>query len=147
MYHTKSKIIFSWKDVESLIASIATNLKLKFEDKDLTKSEIITITNGGIIPATLLAYKLNIKHIHLFPIIDKKIIIERIPKFSETCKYILIDEIYDTGRTFDLIKPYLISLDYIVVFLISRYKIMTFSPICGTILNDKKWVVFPWEQS
>jgi len=146
LIYTAQEIILSWNDIVNLIAKIALEIKSKLETKAIENFEILTITNGGIIPATLLAYKLKIKHIQLFPVIDKKIIPEKIPTLSKNKKYFLIDEIYDTGRTFNLVKTYLINIDYINIFLISRYKIMTFNSICGTILNDKRWVVFPWEQ-
>jgi hypoxanthine phosphoribosyltransferase len=36
-------------------------------DNHLEKYETIAITNGGIIPATIISYNLGIKNIHLFP--------------------------------------------------------------------------------
>jgi hypoxanthine phosphoribosyltransferase len=66
--------------------------------------------------------------------------------FPRNKKYLLIDEIYDTGKTFFNINKYFNNFEYDYACLISRYRIIDNSKIItGEILNHDKWIVFPWE--
>lgn len=108
--------------------------------------EIIAIANGGIIPATIISYTTRIKTINIFPIKDKEIILNKLPNLDEDKKYLIIDEIHDTGKTSNFVDQYLNNLKYTNIYLIKRYKQVTNSnEIYGMILNDPRWVVFPWE--
>lgn len=124
---------------------------LKIEAKinlsqEMENYEIIAITNGGIIPATIISYKTGIKNINLFPVVNKRIIKNRIPKFSLNKKYLLIDEIYDTGKTLNMVKEYFTFIDHLDVFVIERYRHESIeNHIYGHLLNDPRWIVFPWE--
>ena len=98
--------MLDWNDIDKLIKNICIKIKCKLKNY-LENYEIIAITNGGIIPATIISYNLGIKNIHLFPIRNKKVIYKKIPFFETTKKYLLIDEIYDTGKTFQKTSIYL----------------------------------------
>lgn len=146
MNYTAKEIIFSWEDVDNLIAKISKELKNRLSASSAQNYEIIAIAKGGIIPATLLSYKLKIKAINIFPIIDKKVISHKIPILDTTKEYLLVDEIYDTGKTIALVEQYLTSVNYVKIFLLQRYTIDSSSNhLHGRILNDPRWVVFPWE--
>jgi hypoxanthine phosphoribosyltransferase len=60
-------------------------------------------------------------------------------------KYLLVDEIYDTGKTFLAIKERLKNIEYDFSCLISRYNIHDNGIIIGRVLNNTNWIVFPWE--
>lgn len=108
--------------------------------------EIIAIANGGIIPATIISYTTRIKTINIFPIKDNEIILNKLPNLDEDKKYLVVDEIYDTGKTSNFVDQYLNNLKYINIYLMKRYKQVTNNnEIYGMILNDPRWVVFPWE--
>ncbi len=142
MKYTDKEILLSWNDIDELIKSICSRIKFNLENY-----EIIAITNGGIIPATIISYKLGIKNIHLFPIINKKIIYGKIPFFEPTKKYLLIDEIYDTGKTFYKTSTYLNFISHLDIFLIKKYwRDNSINHIYGKILDDDRWIVFPWEK-
>ncbi len=148
MNYTTKEIILSWSDVSALITKISHELKNKILTNSLQGYEIIAIGNGGIIPATILSYKLGIKPINIFPIIDKKVISHKMPTLDPNKKYLLVDEIYDTGKTIDLVESYLISMNCLKIFLLRRYKadlLSSNNEIYGKILNDSRWVIFPWE--
>ena len=131
----------SWYEVEYLIKIISNKIKEKNEKYDI----IIGIKNGGIIPARLISKELEINKIEFISTKDHQ--------SSKSChyitnnkkKYIVIDEIYDTGRTFLEIKNYLKHIEFNFACLISRYKPHDDTIIVGKILNNKKWIVFPWE--
>ena len=65
---------------------------------------------------------------------------------NELIKFVLIDEIYDTGKTFFIVNEYFKGFEYDYACLVSRYRIPDNNKIVtGKVLNHKKWIVFPWE--
>ena len=60
-------------------------------------------------------------------------------------KYIVIDEIYDTGNTFDKVFDLVKGFDCEFAFLTTRYKDCN-ANLVAKVLNHDKWIVFPWEQ-
>ena len=143
--YTDKEILLSWNDIDKLVEVICQKIKSKL-DSHLEKYEIIAITNGGIVPAAIISYNLGIKNIHLFPVINKKIIHNKIPVLKTTKKYLLIDEIYDTGKTLKKTSKCLRSINHLDVFLIERYNtVISANHVYGRVLNDSRWVVFPWE--
>ena len=147
MKYTAKEIILSWSDVGEYITKISMEVQAKIISNSLKDYEVIAIGNGGIIPATMLSYKLNIKPINIFPLIDKQIISHKVPTLDPKKKYLLIDEIHDTGKTIDLVESCLMEMNYLKIFLLKRYKTDSIrdKDVCGKILNDSRWVVFPWE--
>ena len=147
MKYTAKEIILSWSDVGEYITKISIEVQAKIISNSLKDYEVIAIGNGGIIPATMLSYKLNIKPINIFPLIDKQIISHKVPTLDPKKKYLLIDEIHDTGKTIDLVESCLMEMNYLKIFLLKRYKTDSIrdKDVCGKILNDSRWVVFPWE--
>ena len=142
---TDKEILLNWDDIDKLVEIICQKIKSKLDNR-FEKYEIIAITNGGIIPATIISYNLGIKNIHLFPIINKKIIHSKMPILKITKKYLLIDEIYDTGKTLKKTAKCLRFVDHLDVFLLERYDtIISANHVYGRILDDPRWVVFPWE--
>jgi uncharacterized protein len=58
------------------------------------------VTNWGIIPARLIARELNINDTHFIPIRNKKLDEQRMPLLFKDKKYLIVDEMYDTGIHF-----------------------------------------------
>ncbi|HET7149581.1 MAG TPA: phosphoribosyltransferase family protein [Candidatus Nitrosopolaris sp.] len=137
---TAPKEYCSWEEVELLITVVAEMLK-----KSNKKYEVILgITNGGIIPARLLARELDIDRIQFIPIRDKKLQRDEMPKLFKDKKYLIADDIYDTGNTFHTVYDFLkVNCDF--AFLMCRYQ-QNNSILAGKILNHEKWIVFPWER-
>lgn len=131
----------------ALIAKISYKLQAKIISSSLKDYEIIAIGNGGIIPATILSYKMNIKPINIFPLIDKQIISHKLPILDPNKRYLLVDEIHDTGKTIELVDRCLMKMNCLKIFLLKRYKTDSIidNDVCGKILNDPRWVIFPWE--
>ena len=131
----------SWEEIEFLTKVLA----YKIQRSNKRYDTILGITNGGIIPARLMARELNINHIQFIPIRDKKIQNDEMPRLLKDKKYLIIDDIHDTGDTFS--KAYVViklfNCDFGV--LICRYKPNN-SVLVGKILNHRKWIVFPWER-
>lgn len=143
--YTDKEILLSWNDIDKIVKAICQKIRSKI-DIHLEKYEIIAITNGGIIPATIISYNSGIKNIHLFPIINKKIIHNKIPALKTTKKYLLIDEIHDTGKTLKKTAKCLRFINHLNVFLIERYStVISTNHVYGRVLDDSRWAVFPLE--
>jgi Predicted phosphoribosyltransferases len=140
--HLKNKYYLDWDDIENLVKKTALKIKKNNNKKyDL----IIGIKNGGIIPAILISRELDINDIEFITIRKNKIF--KFNKFHKDKKYLLIiDEIYDTGKTFSIVNEYFKRFEYDYACLISRYRIPDNNKIVtGKVLNHKRWIVFPWE--
>lgn len=106
---------------------------------------ILAITNGGIIPAKLVARELEINHILLIPIRNKKLHMEEMPQLNRNINYLIVDDIYDTGNTFTKVHDVVREFDYEFAFLMTRYKDKN-AKLAARVLDHKKWIVFPWER-
>ncbi|HEY6659360.1 MAG TPA: phosphoribosyltransferase family protein [Nitrososphaeraceae archaeon] len=140
--HLKNKYYLDWDDIENLVKKTALKIKKNNNKKyDL----IIGIKNGGIIPAILISRELDINDIEFITIRKNKIF--KFNKFHKDKKYLLIiDEIYDTGKTFSIVNEYFKRFEYDYACLLSRYRIPDNNKIVtGKVLNHKRWIVFPWE--
>ena len=140
--HLKNDYL-DWDDIENLVEKTVIKIKKNNNKKyDL----IIGIKNGGIIPAILIARELDINYIEFITVKRNKIF--KFNKFHKDKKssLLIIDDIYDTGKTFSIVNEYFKRLEYGYACLVSRYKIPDNNKIItGKILNHKKWIVFPWE--
>jgi len=132
----------SWNEVELLTRTIADKIQ---KSKNKQYDAILAITRGGIIPARLMARELGINCIQLIPVRDKKLFIEEMPIMHKDKKYLVIDEIYDTGDTFYKVYAAVRIFDCDFAFLMSRYSRNNGGTYIGRVLNHNKWIVFPWE--
>jgi hypoxanthine phosphoribosyltransferase len=131
----------NWEEIE-LLTKIVTD-KIRRSNKEY--NAILGITNGGIIPARLMARELNIDYIQLIPVRHKKLYKEEMPLLLKDKKYLVIDEIYDTGDTFFKVYDALKIFDCDFAFLMSRYEHNSRGIYIGKVLNHNSWIVFPWE--
>ncbi|MDQ4101883.1 MAG: hypothetical protein M3115_06825 [Thermoproteota archaeon] len=138
---TDSREYCDWNEVESLVKLVAD----KIRRSDKTYEIILSITNGGIIPARLIARELNVDHIQLIPVRQKKLHEEEMPTLFKGKKYLVIDEIYDTGDIYSKVHDALKMFDCDYAFLMSRYQVNFKGAYIGKVLNHDKWIVFPWE--
>ena len=136
--HTYSEDVeyCSWLEIQVLVRKLAKALRGRHDC-------IIAIANGGIIPARLLAEEVGIDRILLLPVRDKQVIEAEMPHLEKQIKYLVIDDIYDTGDMYLKVAKATLGFDCTFVFCISRYDQMF--GVYGKVLNHKRWVVFPWE--
>lgn len=115
--------------------------------------QIIGIGRGGLIPATMLAYKINKKIISLGintfngSIREDAHYIYQMPELVPGNKYLVIDDICDSGNTFkifrDKFKDSKCTFEFASLFvkdssakLVDHY---------GISISNDIWVSFPWE--
>ena len=60
-------------------------------------------------------------------------------------RYLVVDDIYDTGYMFNRVCDMVKEFDCDFAFLMSRYKNSNAS-LVAKVLNHEKWIVFPWEE-
>jgi uncharacterized protein len=135
----------SWEEVELLTKIVADKIR---NSKNKRYDAILGITNGGIIPARLIGRELDIDDIKFIPIRNRKLQKEEMPLLSRDKKYLIVDEIYDTGYTFSEVNDALRRFDCDFAFLMSRFKDNNSGgeAYIAKVLNHNKWIVFPWER-
>jgi uncharacterized protein len=132
---------YTWQEIEQLVESLAGKIKRSYKKYD----GILAITNGGIIPARLISRELNINDIQFISIRNKKLLIKDICSLIKDKKYLIVDDIYDTGNTFIKVFDAMRGFDCNFAFLMSRYRDSN-AKVVAKVLNHDKWVVFPWEK-
>jgi len=139
----------SWAELVLLTKVVAAKIKGSDKKYDV----ILGITNGGIIPARLMALELDVNHIQFIPVRNKKLHFGEMPILTTDTNYLVVDEIYDTGQTFSKVKHALQDFDCDYAFLLGRFNDSDDNGMCnittfiGKILHHDKWIVFPWEQT
>jgi len=128
-----SKYYVDWELVRSQSINIANDIKSKF---DLDKVNLIGVARGGMIPVTIVAHRLGLRFqmLDLHSYTDKEsgeMVVENELKLNKDKVNIIIDDIYDTGKTYDYIR--------------NHYQIDKFYYILDKRDRDYGWVVFPWE--
>jgi hypoxanthine phosphoribosyltransferase len=131
----------TWKEIENLVESLVYIILATGKKYDM----ILAITTGGIIPARLIARELEINIIQLIQIRNKKLYMEEMPPLVKDKKYLIVDDIYDTGNTFAKVFAAVKHFDYDFAFLMTRYKDSN-ATLVAKVLNHEKWIVFPWEK-
>ena len=131
----------TWREIELLVDRLAHTIQKSGKKYDV----VLAITNGGIIPARLIAQELDISHIQFIPIRNKQLHIEEMLPLLKGTKYLVIDDIYDTGDTYNKVYIVVKEFDCEFAFLMARYKHSN-APLVAKVLNHEKWIVFPWER-
>jgi hypoxanthine phosphoribosyltransferase len=131
----------TWMEIETLVEKLVYVLLASNKKYDI----ILAITTGGIVPARLIARELEINYIQLIPIRNKKLHIEEMPSLYIGKKYLIVDDIYDTGHTFAKVFKVVKNFDNDFAFLMTRYKDSN-AALVAKVLDHEKWIVFPWEK-
>ena len=131
----------SWNDIEVMIQQLSDLIIKSGKNYD----SLLAINNGGIIPARLLARELEIYDIQFIPFQNKILLLEQMPSLVKNKQYLIIDDIYDTGLTFAKVFNKVKEYNCEFAFLMSRF-INPNAKLVAKILNNKNWIVFPWEK-
>jgi hypoxanthine phosphoribosyltransferase len=146
------KTYISWKQIHDDIDVLASNIK--------NVDAIIGVGRGGLIPATLLSYKLNVKVVSNFQLqsYDDRNIPEAfklwqapeehfVRMFSGNKTILVVDDLSDKGKTLDFIKRYFthknVNLRFVTLYI---KKGTSFIPnLYVREYSTEEWLVFPWE--
>lgn len=121
----------TWTEIKSLVERLADLVQVE----GIYFDSISTITRGGLIPSRLLADRLGIKRI----LVDK----EKIPLHS-----LFVDDIYDSGKTFEKILPKVENPNTFVfaVLVARRKKKYPRQLIYIKQTKGDETIVFPWDR-
>ena len=121
----------SWSEIESCVEILSDGIKKTGFEFDA----IATISRGGLVPARLVTDHFNIKKI----LADKKVI----PK-----RTLFVDDIYDSGTTFEKIIPRVIDpKNFVYATLVARKG--AWYPkqlVYAKKTKGQEYVVFPWDK-
>jgi hypoxanthine phosphoribosyltransferase len=120
---------------------------------DMNCDQIIGIGRGGLIPATMLAYRLNKKvityGISTFngSVREDAHFTYQLPTLVPGNKYLVVDDICDSGNTFKIFKSKFkdsnCTFEYASLFVKDSTAKMV--DHYGISVSDDIWVAFPWE--
>lgn len=130
----------SWFEIQYLVREIAKKIRESGKKYDC----ILGITRGGVVPARLLAEELGIDKIMLVPVRKKKLVASEMPPLDRKERYLIVDDIYDTGETHAQVAGATKGYKRDFAFCIARYE--NKAGIAGRVLNHNRWIVFPWEK-
>ena len=83
---------------------------------------VLAVTNGWIIPARLIALELGLNNIQFALIRNKKLYAEKMFPFLKGRKYLIVDDRYDTGDTFNKVYAMVKEIDCDFAFPMTTYK-------------------------
>jgi hypoxanthine phosphoribosyltransferase len=138
-YNDESNIYCTWNEIEGLIRDLGRQMQKINKKYDC----VLGITNGGIVPARLLARELDIELIQLIPIHNKVPIKSEMPYLCPNKQYLIVDDIYDTGETYEKVLEATKGFNCDFAFCMSRRD--QSHGLTSKILNHNSWIVFPWE--
>jgi hypoxanthine phosphoribosyltransferase len=116
---------------------------------------IVGVGRGGLIPATMLAYKLK-KKVISFGIntyddtiqTDKYVVYQHITIPTKASKVLVVDDICDTGNTFNIIRDIYSKEKHLTFEFASLFVKDSKSHLVdyyGLSVSDGIWLDFPWE--
>ena len=140
----------SWSDISSFNDNILTHIK----DKNIKIDSILGIARGGMIPATMISYQLETPYLDMLGVRTRDV--------EETQYYgnpslagnvLVVDDINDSGLTFDVVSKYLnyhydrgeIKEIYYSA-CIKRQTSKFTKGFYGAEYEGDAWYVFPWDK-
>jgi hypoxanthine phosphoribosyltransferase len=121
----------NWSEIESAIAKLVERIAAK----KLQFRTISTISRGGLVPARLMADRLNINQILVDP--------ESVPTDS-----LFVDDIYDSGETFRKIIQRADNPDSLVFATIYARRKQNYPKqlVYAELTRDTEYIVYPWDR-
>lgn len=110
---------------------------------------IIALTRGGMIPAAIIAYELKIKYIDTFCLTSyeyqtqSQVTALKQPLVWNTKNILVIDDLTDTGKTFEYVQQLLPQCHYACVYVKPAGKAAVDSYL--TEVSQDTWIHFPWD--
>lgn len=129
---TTTKIYLTWDSYNTYIDDLCSQIKSSKKKFDY----IYGIPRGGMILAGILAHKLGIEKNKISPSLTDIL-------FDDDLNCLIIDDIIDTGETFDsIINAYTANFYFATLF---KHKKCKMEPDFYVKENDQ-WIVFPYEK-
>jgi len=143
------KTLYTWYSICSRCEKIVKELKEKYTD--IMDYEIVGISRGGLVPAVIIGNLLGIRKVYSLGLKTYKdqekegAEIYQVPDLANNNKILLIDDISDTGESFEIVKKLYSHKELITVSVYMKEKTNFVPDIVGENIDNNIWVVFPWE--
>ena len=119
------KVYVSWKDLEEFVDSLIEEMN----KQNFKPTGVYGIPRGGLIPATLISYKLDI------PLLLNA---------SKGC--LIVDDIADSGRTLLHFTENDTQFNKYFIATMYYHQRSIVKPNYYKFEKNDKWIVFPWEE-
>lgn len=145
-----TKIFLSWDDIRSDSIALANKLSKEWAGETGLPERMLAITRGGMIPASIIAYKLGIKNIETIGLESYEgqgrskqvdMIKKACPDFLE--KTLIIDDVADTGGTFAFLRS--LVKDCVFASPYAKPKGEDYADCFVRTFEQEEWIVFPWD--
>lgn len=154
------RVTLGWEEVETACSLLSTKIKRTYSEDQRIRTTIIAPARGALPLATMISHRTGIKDIAVVNIrdVNEKKILDRRPKITyyNGMNLLIVDDIYDSGKTLRYLKGYYISL--LEKNKIKKYSCNTASLIFrdlevngspdffGNKVLHNEWFNFPWEK-
>jgi len=139
---SKAVVNYSWNNIEELIHSIRREVSV------YKPTHIVGVARGGLIPAVMLSHMLNIPMETLgISFRDNKVTHHTKFKPIKKAKYLIVDDINDSGTTFKVISDVFRDkrLDFKTAAIINKKSSHFSVDFFGEMFYYDDWINFPWE--
>ena len=144
------KQYITWEEIKNLSDELAT--KIQSHCQDIETATLIAVSRGGLVPAQLIAYKLNIRDVRVMKLIsyNENNIREEIKDISTDRLFdgnnvYIIDDLADSGETIKYIRKNFPNSN--ICTLLKKECCQETPNISTTkVIASKTWLVFPWDE-
>lgn len=145
-----NEMSLSWQEVEKAVSDIIVRIG------DTKYTYVVGIANGGLIPATLIAKRLNIKTLSIGAssykdkeqqsTVDWWANLNELNNCPKEPKFLLVDDISDTGNTFKYLYDAVVNEKYVdSAALVIKPKTSYIPKYYAIAADNDTWIKFPWE--
>lgn len=140
-----NKIYVNWEEFHQDTINLSQKIK-----QDGNYNKIVAISRGGLLPAGILAYELDIRNTQAINISSYDGEHQRSLDDVEVCdnvgvvddKTLIVDDLSDTGSTYKLLRNRFPNARYVTVY--AKPKGQSVVDIFSREMPDE-WLVFPWD--
>lgn len=155
----KNKVRYGWRHV----SKACDNILAKYDGPLPTR--VVALARGGLIPGTILANKLGVRHVYSLGLCSYEQqldgteapgifdVYQRIPsnidQVDRQDRVLLVDDISDKGSTFKFAEQYIkdkMGGKIVTAALVIKPGTSYIPTYYNDIIDDNKWVIFPWEK-
>lgn len=138
------KLYINWDEFHRHTKQLAAKIK-----QNGNYNKIIAISRGGLMPAGILAYELDIRNVEVVNMSTYDGEQQRAEQDMEISaaatadeQTLIVDDISDTGKTFNLLRPKFPKATFVTVYTKEQG-----APVVDMHIKDIPdiWLVFPWD--
>lgn len=139
------KIYISWEEFHQDVKSVCEKIK-----NSGTYNKIVAISRGGLLPAGIIAYELDIRNCHAINIAtyigDEHRELDHLDNLDDVgeinSQTLIVDDLADSGQTFRLLRQEFPKARFVSIY--SKPAGLKEVDIYARELPDQ-WIVFPWD--